>query len=51
MESKQVSGKQVVHYRNYRRARVSALVLLAHLFHERYNKLLDEQMSFDEQEG
>jgi hypothetical protein len=51
MESKQVSGKQAVHYRNYRRARDKALVRLAHLYPDTYKQLLDEQRSFDEQEG
>ena len=51
MESRQVSGKQVVHYRNYRRARDKALVRLAHLYPEAYKQLLSEQRSFDEQEG
>ena len=51
MESKQVSGRQVVHYRNYRRARDRALVRLAHLYPDTYKQLLDEQRSFDEQEG
>lgn len=51
MDSKQVSGKQVVHYRNYRRARDKALVRLAHLYPDTYKQLLSEQRSFDEQEG
>jgi hypothetical protein len=48
---KEVSGKQAVHYRNYRRARDKALVRLAHLYPDTYKRLLDEQRSFDEQEG
>ena len=51
MESRQVSGRQSIHYRNYRRARDKALVRLAHLYPETYKQLLDEQRSFDEQEG
>ena len=51
MESKEVSGKQSIHYRNYRRARDKALVRLAHLYPDTYKQLLDEQRSFDEQEG
>jgi hypothetical protein len=51
MESKQVSGKQSIHYRNYRRARDKALVRLAHLHPDTYKQLLYEQRSFDEQEG
>jgi hypothetical protein len=51
MASKQVSGKQVVHYRNYRRARDRALVQLSHLHPEMYKQLLEQQRRFDEQEG
>ena len=51
MESKEVSGKQSIHYRNYRRARDRALVRLAHLYPNLYQQLLEEQRSFDEQEG
>jgi hypothetical protein len=51
MESREVSGKQSIHYRNYRRARDKALVRLAHLYPDTYKQLLDEQRSFDEQEG
>jgi len=43
MESRQVSGKQSIHYRNYRRARDK--------YPDTYKQLLDEQRSFDEQEG
>ena len=48
---KEVSGKQAVHYRNYRRARDKALTRLSHLYPDTYKQLLDEQRSFDEQEG
>ena len=51
MESKQVSGRQVVHYRNYRRARDRALVRLAHLYPDTYKQLLEIEKVFDEQEG
>ena len=51
MESRQVSGRQSIHYRNYRRARDKALTRLAHLYPDTYRQLLDEQRSFDEQEG
>jgi hypothetical protein len=43
MESKEVSGKQAIHYRNYGRARDKALVRLAHLYTNTYKQLLDEQ--------
>lgn len=49
--TKQVSGKQAVHYRNYRRARDRALVRLAHLYPDTYKQLLVIERSFDEQEG
>ena len=51
MESKEVSGKQSIHYRNYRRARDKALVRLAHLYPDTYKQLLAVERSFDEQEG
>lgn len=51
MESKQVSGKQALHYRNYRRARDRALVRLAHLYPDDYKQLLVEERKSDEQQG
>ena len=51
METKQVSGKQSIHYRNYRRARDRALVRLAHLYPDDYKLLLVEERKSDEQEG
>ena len=51
MESKQVSGKQSIHYRNYRRARDRALVRLSHLYADEYRQLLVEERELDEQEG
>ena len=51
MESKEVSGKQAIHYRNYRRARDKALVRLAHLYPETYKQLLEEQRRSDEEAG
>ena len=49
--TKLVSGKQALHYRNYRRARDRALVRLAHLYPDTYKQLLVIERSFDEQEG
>jgi hypothetical protein len=49
--TKQVSGKQAISYRNYRRARDRALVRLAHLYPDTYKQLLVIERSFDEQEG
>jgi predicted transcriptional regulator len=51
MENKQVSGKQSIHYRNYRRARDRALVRLSHLYADEYRQLLVEEREVDEQEG
>jgi hypothetical protein len=51
MESKQVSGKQSIHYRNYRRARDRALVRLSHLYADEYKQLLVEEREVDELEG
>ncbi len=51
MESKQVSGKQSIHYRNYRRARDRALARLSHLYPNLYRDLLAEEKELDEQEG
>ena len=51
MESKQVSGRQSIHYRNYRRARDRALVRLAHLYPDDYKLLLVEERKSDEQQG
>jgi len=48
---KQVSGKQSIHYRNYRRVRDRALVRLAHLYPEQYKQLLVEERELDEQDG
>ena len=48
---KEVSGKQSIHYRNYRRARDRALVRLSHLYPNLYKDLLAEEKELDEQEG
>lgn len=48
---KQVSGKQSIHYRNYRRVRDRALVRLAHLYPDQYKQLLMEERELDEQDG
>ena len=50
METKDVSGKQAVHYRNYRRARDRALVRLSHLYPNVYRDLLVEERERDEDE-
>ena len=51
MESKEVSGKQAIHYRNYRRARDRALVRLSHLYPNVYKGLLAEEKENDQTEG
>jgi hypothetical protein len=51
MESKEVSGKQAIEYRNYRRARDRALVRLSHLYADEYRQLLVEEREVDELEG
>jgi hypothetical protein len=51
MESKEVSGKQAIHYRNYRRARDRALVRLSHLYPNVYKGLLAEEKDNDQTEG
>jgi len=50
-ESKEVSGMQAIHYRNYRRARDRALVRLSHLYPNVYRDLLVEEKERDEDEG
>jgi len=51
MENKEVSGKQAIEYRNYRRARDRALIRLSHLYADEYRRLLVEERELDEQEG
>jgi hypothetical protein len=50
-ESKSVSGKQAISYRNYRRARDRALVRLTHAYPDTYRQLLAEEKAFDEVNG
>jgi len=50
-ESRQVSGRQSIHYRNYRRARDRALARLSRLYPNMYRDLLEEERELDEQEG
>ena len=50
-ESKTVSGKQAISYRNYRRARDRALVRLTHAYPDTYRQLLAEEKAFDELNG
>ena len=48
---KEVSGKQAIHYRNYRRARDRALARLSKLYPNVYKDLLAEERENDEAEG
>jgi hypothetical protein len=41
IRSKRVSGKQAIHYRNYRRARDRALTRLSQAYPETYKELLE----------
>jgi hypothetical protein len=50
-ETKTVSGKQAISYRNYRRARDRALVRLTHAYPNTYRQLLAEENAFDEVNG
>jgi hypothetical protein len=50
-ESKTVSGKQAISYRNYRRARDRALVRLTHAYPDTYRQLLEQEKAFDEVNG
>ena len=51
MKSKTINGKQVVWYRNYRRARDRALSRLANAYPETYKELLEQEKVSDEQLG
>ena len=48
---KRVSGKQAIHYRNYRRARDRALVRLSQAYPETYKELLELEKVNDEATG
>jgi len=46
-----VSGKQAIHYRNYRRARDRALVRLSQAYPETYKELLELEKVSDDTTG
>ena len=48
---KRVSGKQAIHYRNYRRARDRALVRLSQAYPETYKELLELEKVNDSTSG
>jgi hypothetical protein len=51
ISKKRVSGKQAIHYRNYRRARDRALVRLSQAYPETYKELLELEKVSDETTG
>jgi hypothetical protein len=51
ISKKRVSGKQAIHYRNYRRARDRALVRLSQAYPETYKELLELEKVNDETTG
>jgi hypothetical protein len=51
MRSKRVSGKQSIHYRNYRRVRDRALARLSQAYPETYKELLELEKVNDETYG
>lgn len=48
---KRVSGKQVIHYRNYRRVRDRALTRLSQAYPETYKELLELEKVSDDTTG
>lgn len=48
---KRISGKQVIHYRNYRRARDRALTRLSQAYPETYKELLELEKVSDATSG
>ena len=51
IRSKRVSGKQAIHYRNYRRARDRALTRLSQAYPETYKELLELEKVNDQANG
>jgi hypothetical protein len=51
IRNKRVSGKQAIHYRNYRRARDRALTRLSQAYPETYKELLELEKVNDEANG
>ena len=51
IRSKRVSGKQAIHYRNYRRVRDRALSRLSQAYPETYKELLELEKVNDEANG
>jgi hypothetical protein len=51
MRNKRVSGKQAIHYRNYRRVRDRALARLSQAYPETYKELLELEKVSDDTTG
>ena len=51
IRSKRVSGKQAIHYRNYRRVRDRALTRLSQAYPETYKELLELEKVSDDTTG
>jgi len=51
IRSKRVSGKQAIHYRNYRRVRDRALARLSQAYPETYKELLELEKVSDDTTG
>ena len=51
IRSKRVSGKQAIHYRNYRRVRDRALTRLSQAYPETYKELLELEKVNDKANG
>jgi hypothetical protein len=51
IRSKRVSGKQAIHYRNYRRVRDRALSRLSQAYPETYKELLELEKVSDDTSG
>jgi len=51
IRSKRVSGKQAIHYRNYRRVRDRALTRLSQAYPETYKELLELEKVSDDTSG
>jgi len=51
IRSKRVSGKQAIHYRNYRRVRDRALTRLSQAYPETYKELLELEKVNDQANG
>lgn len=51
MVNERASVAQVIHHRNYQRARARALVRLSRIFQDEYKQFLEEERALDESLG